>query len=69
MTALYFYCLARQGFTEYYFRRISLQVFQINNVWVLKGEILQYPEQSDIGKDIHIPQVLWRAQSYMFSAH
>ena len=58
MTVLHIYCLVRQSFTEYYFRKIAFQMFQVNKAWVLKEGSLQYPEYTDTKKDSYSPQVL-----------
>lgn len=51
MAALYSYCLARQAPN----RKLSFHMFQINKALVLKEGSLQYPEHTDIKKDIYSP--------------
>lgn len=69
MPALYVYSLARQDFTEYCFRKISLQMFQINKVLVLKEETLQYPEHSNIRKKMNILHQCAGEHSHTCSLH
>lgn len=51
MAALHTYCVARQAPN----RKLSFHMFQINKGLVLKEGSLQYPEHSDIKRDINSP--------------